>query len=374
MYNLEVFFFMDAFMSVVFMHGGKKRTGEYANCAICNSEFIRRAKEPKGKQKKSCCSAECTQKFRLRHQPQVQCASCSKEFFKRKSSLAKSASGLYFCSGECRNKEQRIGGLIAPEHYGTSTGKSSTYWTIAEQNNLAKCVECGIELRALLTVHHIDGCRENNSPDNLEFVCHTHHAMRHMKYIGNCWLYDSSFVTPREKFQEILDEMGHGVVESIPEKEKGVPRNAVNELNCAVCDKIIYRSNWNIKMSKTGIFCCSLECKNIAQQGKINVPGIEKLAHRFIHGASRYMNAKKGENSCCADCGLSYKPFLVVHHKDSNRENGADDNLEVLCFNHHVVRHLALDDNQQYRWSTSSLSSPETIKTVNDLIKNNMGS
>lgn len=37
------------------------------------------------------------------------------------------------------------------------------------------------------------------------------------------------------------------------------------------------------------------------------------------------------------------RPFLlVVHHRDSDRTNNSDSNLETLCFNCHITRHLVL--------------------------------
>lgn len=39
------------------------------------------------------------------------------------------------------------------------------------------CVVCGLELRAVLTVAHLDHQPGNNDPDNLVFLCHTHHWM-----------------------------------------------------------------------------------------------------------------------------------------------------------------------------------------------------
>lgn len=42
------------------------------------------------------------------------------------------------------------------------------------------CVVCGLELRASLTVAHLDHQPGNNDPDNLVFLCPTHH-----------WMYDA---------------------------------------------------------------------------------------------------------------------------------------------------------------------------------------
>lgn len=349
------------------IEGGKVRAGEYVDCPMCNSQFVRRAKVPQGKVKKICCSRACYSQYRARHKAIINCASCQKEFPKKRSELKNSVSGLYFCSIECKNKEHKMGGLIAPDHYGTATTGGDLYWKVASENNIVECVVCKLNFKALLVVHHIDGCRENNEAENLEFLCHTHHALRHMKIKKGKWVYDTKSLTPRDKFDEILEGSTQGELEPVA-APLSVQKDSI-EFKCIVCDIKIYRSNWDIKVSKTGFFCCSLECKNTAQRGKIDIPGIEKLAHRVIHGNSRYNYIKNEYNACCADCGLNYSPWLVVHHKDSNRENGSPDNLEVLCFNHHVVRHMHSDANGNFVFAPSSLSSPDTIKAVNDLIK-----
>ncbi|MBR1216691.1 HNH endonuclease [Bradyrhizobium sp. U87765 SZCCT0131] len=42
------------------------------------------------------------------------------------------------------------------------------------------CVICGLEIPTCLTVAHLDQNAGNNSPDNLAFLCQTHH-----------WMYDA---------------------------------------------------------------------------------------------------------------------------------------------------------------------------------------
>ncbi len=42
------------------------------------------------------------------------------------------------------------------------------------------CVVCGLQVPTCLTVAHLDHAAGNNDPDNLAFLCHTHH-----------WMYDA---------------------------------------------------------------------------------------------------------------------------------------------------------------------------------------
>lgn len=39
------------------------------------------------------------------------------------------------------------------------------------------CAICGLSLNGCLTVAHLDQAPGNNAPDNLAFLCHTHHWM-----------------------------------------------------------------------------------------------------------------------------------------------------------------------------------------------------
>ena len=39
------------------------------------------------------------------------------------------------------------------------------------------CVVCGLQLKTCLTIAHLDHNAGNNSPDNLAFLCQTHHWM-----------------------------------------------------------------------------------------------------------------------------------------------------------------------------------------------------
>ncbi|WP_371680185.1 HNH endonuclease signature motif containing protein [Microvirga sp. KLBC 81] len=42
------------------------------------------------------------------------------------------------------------------------------------------CVVCGLQVPTCLTVAHLDHAAGNNDPDNLAYLCHTHH-----------WMYDA---------------------------------------------------------------------------------------------------------------------------------------------------------------------------------------
>ena len=361
-------------MSIIFVRGGKKRAGEYASCAICSSEFIRPTFVAKGKNKKACCSSECTTIYRKRNQITIVCQSCGISVSRQASHIKNSISGLHFCSVECKTKEHKIGGLISPTHYGTASTGTPAYWKIAAENHPVKCVDCGLDYRPLLVVHHIDGSNKNNSPENLEFVCHFHHTIRHMKFTDK-WIYNSKELTPRDCISQISELVRNISNETVNELK--IHSNCVvvdnvppNSFSCPVCNKSIKRCPSSVKSSKSGIFCCSILCKSIVLRGECKVPGFEKIARRYVNGFSAY--GKCRNDSSCADCGMNYKPLLVVHHIDGNRKNGKKENLEVLCHLHHALRHFKYDeDKSTYVYSGSHITLRDDLDKIRQLFKFN---
>jgi hypothetical protein len=57
----------------------------------------------------------------------VECAHCGKKLDRKPSEIAKSKTGLFFCDRKCQQAEQRIGGKLQPEHYGTSPIKEKKH-------------------------------------------------------------------------------------------------------------------------------------------------------------------------------------------------------------------------------------------------------
>ena len=134
------------------------------------------------------CQIEQKQKRKLSIRQEVTCAYCGKTLLRRNTTLAKSRSGLYFCSKEHKDLAQRLDSgdafdSLRPDHYGTG----ANYRDIAFRAYEHKCACCGWDEDVrILEVHHIDSNRENNNLENLVILC----AICHRKITLGYYLYD----------------------------------------------------------------------------------------------------------------------------------------------------------------------------------------
>lgn len=109
------------------------------------------------------------------------------------------------------------------------------------------------------------------------------------------------------------------------------------ELQCAYCGKKFFRANSKLENSKSGLYFCCREHKDLAQ--KIN-SGEQFNSIRPEHygiGINNYrQKAFQEYPHQCAICGWNEdEDVLQVHHIDENRQNGNLNNLIILCPNCH---------------------------------------
>lgn len=90
------------------------------------------------------------------------------------------------------------------------------------------CVVCGLQVPTSLTVAHLDQSPDNNDPENLAFLCHTHH-----------WMYDAGLYPIeaikllRAHWQQTMGKPSHkarmkdaGVKAATTRKRKAAARKA----------------------------------------------------------------------------------------------------------------------------------------------------
>ena len=151
---------------------GKRRKLYKKVCKICGQDFwIPRHIFDETQS----CSRKCRDEAN-RIRINVICAQCGKEFSISPSKMAKSKSGLYFCTRSCKDHAQRLGGIVAiqPSHYKDGC---ASYRERALRTYGAKCRGCGYdEYEEMLDANHRDGNRKNNKIENLEVLCVWCHA------------------------------------------------------------------------------------------------------------------------------------------------------------------------------------------------------
>jgi len=179
--------------------GQRRRRAEYFNCLHCGKDFLR---AKKGKISRRFCSVECGNVSR-RNQVELKCFVCERLYTRVPSkAYGRSKNNVNFCSNTCKYAAQTLdfpNAPALPKHYGTSDGRSANYRRRhSSQEKLKNGCGCGEKRIYLLTIHHIDGDRSNNSQDNLECVCGNCHLIRHLYFKDGSWIYKSNALTPRD--------------------------------------------------------------------------------------------------------------------------------------------------------------------------------
>ena len=138
-------------------------------------------------------------------------------------------------------------------------------------------------------------------------------------------------------------------------------------VECVICKKPVYRRPALLRISKGRAFCglncygisqrketpcivcsapilasknaktCSRACSNKHRAGikyKIGRPRDKVVLERAMK--IRLINQRGG---LCERCGYNKVEILHVHHKDRNRKNNDQENLELVCPNCHYEEH-----------------------------------
>lgn len=143
---------------IPFLESGHKRLGIETECKHCRKIFICRPTRIR-----KYCSNKCRD-LSKRNRVELTCAHCNKTFYRVRSALNQSRSGIFFCCRACKEIEQSFKGSIKeirPKHY-NKNGVLEDYRKYALQIYDNKCYLCGYDRYIeVLEVHHMDGNREN---------------------------------------------------------------------------------------------------------------------------------------------------------------------------------------------------------------------
>jgi len=123
--------------------------------------------------KKRCkyCGKESSSAGIKRHEPKCylnpknlrECAVCGKPVKGKAKTCSYSCSNTFFRSGE-----------------DNPNWKDSTYRSTCFAHHKKECIICGEN--KIVHVHHYDGNKNNNTPENLIPLCPTHHQYLHSRY------------------------------------------------------------------------------------------------------------------------------------------------------------------------------------------------
>ena len=147
------------------------------SCQLCTKEFKAKPSWIKNGYGKYC-SRNCSYKGRLNGK-EVACTVCATVTYKSQKALNGSRSKKYFCSKSCqttwRNTEFK-----GNKHANWQGGRHSYRELLLRSSSSPACTLCRTDDLRILAAHHIDEDRNNNTIENLAWLCHNcHHLVHH---------------------------------------------------------------------------------------------------------------------------------------------------------------------------------------------------
>ncbi len=112
-------------------------------------------------------------------------------------------------------------------------------------------------------------------------------------------------------------------------------------VKCFICDREIYRTKRDLRISKSKKYFCTKSCQTIWRNTVVFI-GPRHANWRGGNSTDSYRNVLKrsGKREICTLCKTKDKRILAAHHIDRNRRNNRSENLAWLCHNcHYLVHH-----------------------------------
>lgn len=110
-------------------------------------------------------------------------------------------------------------------------------------------------------------------------------------------------------------------------------------VQCAICNKLVYRSAKEQRRSKSKKYFCTKKCQTI-WRNSIEYSGRNHSNWTGGEYSYRQRMLRSGQVQACSKCKSQDIRTLAVHHRDKNRQNNNLENLIWLCHNcHYLVHH-----------------------------------
>lgn len=110
------------------------------------------------------------------------------------------------------------------------------------------------------------------------------------------------------------------------------------EVVCKYCGIKHTKKKSQLVNSKSGLYFCCREHKDLAQRIENNIPEI--WADHYGNAKATYRDvAFRNYGGSCEHCGYDVLDICEVHHIDRDRNNNTPSNLIVLCPNCHTSVH-----------------------------------
>lgn len=147
-----------------------------------------------------------------------------------------------------------------------------------------------------------------------------------------CLIHGNEFETKWENVRR--DDRAHHICPLCQEEDKNKRyREDQEELECAYCKKRFMRAKSKVSNSKSGLFFCCREHKDLSQRIDSGKEFDIIRPEHYGSGSKNYRDlAFRAFEHKCACCGWNEDiRILEVHHIDSNHENNQISNLMILC-------------------------------------------
>jgi len=121
-------------------------------------------------------------------------------------------------------------------------------------------------------------------------------------------------------------------------------------MNCIACGKEILKRRKNLERNKNNY--CNRECYNNRRKSHL----------KRLKRSSKFYDDLLNISKC--ECGEDRLYLLQIHHKDGHNTNNYPDNLEIVCSNCHIRRHLRIRADGKWVYHSSSLTPRELLNTL----------